>query len=201
MYRVLLKPIFDRLAAFIALIIFLPFILCFTLFLFKINKGKPFFIQNRPGKDGKTFRLIKFRTMVDKVDSNGILLPDNQRITKMGKFMRSYSVDELPQLVNILLGNMSFIGPRPLLTEYLILYNARQLRRHEVMPGLTGWAQVNGRNSLSWQQKFELDIFYVDNISLYLDIRILLMTINRVIRREGIDSSQNATMPLFRGNN
>ena len=165
------------------------------------NKGRPFFCQNRPGKNGKIFRLVKFRTMIDKSDAEGILLPDNQRITKIGRFMRSASIDELPQLLNILSCKMSFIGPRPLLKEYLPLYNTQQARRHEVKPGITGWAQVNGRNAITWTEKFKLDVWYVDNLTFLLDMKIFFKTILKVINRQGINSSERFTMKSFNGNN
>lgn len=166
-----------------------------------LNRGKPFFYQSRPGKNGKLFRLIKFRTLVYKTDSEGILLPDNQRMTKIGKLLRSTSIDELPQLVNVLSGKMSFVGPRPLLKEYLQLYNAEQARRHEVRPGMTGWAQVNGRNAINWTEKFKLDVWYVDNLTFLLDMKILVKTIFKVVKREGINVSGQFTMKAFNGYN
>jgi len=200
-YRRFVKPGFDRIFSLIALILLFPILLCLTIVLLKSNGGKPFFYQSRAGKDGKTFRLFKFRTMNDKVNSEGIMLPDNQRITRIGRIIRSYSVDELPQLLNILTGKMSFIGPRPLLKEYLPLYSIQQSRRHEVRPGLTGWAQVNGRNNISWNEKLMLDVWYVDNLTFILDIRIFVKTIFKVFNRQGINSSTNFTMEPFTGNN
>jgi len=164
-------------------------------------KGNPFFCQERPGKNGRLFRLVKFRTMDNKTDSEGILLPDKSRITKIGRVLRSASLDELPQLINIVTGRMSFIGPRPLLPGYLSLYNDFQSRRHEVKPGITGWAQVNGRNQISWDEKFSLDVWYVDNVTFRLDLLIMFKTIRRVITMKGINSSSNYTMQSFRGNN
>lgn len=200
-YRRFVKPGFDRIFSLIAMILLFPILLCLTIVLLKSNGGKPFFYQSRAGKDGKTFRLFKFRTMNDKVNSEGIMLPDNQRITRIGRIIRSYSIDELPQLLNILTGKMSFIGPRPLLKEYLPLYSIQQSRRHEVRPGLTGWAQVNGRNNISWNEKLMLDVWYVDNLTFILDIRIFVKTIFKVFNRQGINSSTNFTMEPFTGNN
>ena len=165
------------------------------------NKGAgAFFVQERPGKDEKIFKLYKFKSMTDKRDADGNLLPDAERLTKVGKFIRKTSLDELPQLWNVLKGDMSFIGPRPLLIQYLPLYNDVQKRRHEVRPGITGWAQVNGRNAISWEEKFEHDVWYVDHISLPLDVKIVLKTIEKVFRREGISSETSTTMEPFRGN-
>ena len=160
-----------------------------------------FFTQERPGKNGKIFKVIKFKTMTDECDANGDLLPDEQRLTKVGKFIRSTSVDELPQLINVLRGDMALIGPRPLLPQYLPLYNKEQERRHEVRPGITRWAQVNGRNAISWTKKFELDVWYVDHCSFILDLRIIVLTIKKVFVREGISSETSATMEYFTGNN
>ncbi len=164
------------------------------------NNGKIWFTQKRPGKDGKVFTVIKFKTMTDDRDSNGNLLPDEQRLTPIGKFVRKTSLDEIPQLFNVLLGHMSFVGPRPLLMEYLPLYSEQQSRRHLVKPGITGWAQVNGRNTLSWQRKFAYDTWYVDNISFALDIKILFLTVIKVFKAEGISSESSLTMEKFRGN-
>jgi lipopolysaccharide/colanic/teichoic acid biosynthesis glycosyltransferase len=163
-------------------------------------KNNPFFIQERPGKNEKIFKLIKFKTMNDKTDENGKLLPDKERLTKIGKIIRSLSLDELPQLINVLKGNMSLVGPRPLLIKYLPLYNERQRKRHNVKPGITGWAQVNGRNNISWEEKFELDVEYVENVCFLFDMKILWMTILKVIKREGINSISTATMYPFTGN-
>ncbi len=199
MYQRFIKPVSDFILALISVIVLSPvFLICIIVLLF-VNRGKVFFIQQRPGKNAKLFSLIKFRTMVDRKDNNGILLPDSLRITKTGKFMRLYSIDELPQLINILSGKMSFVGPRPLLAKYIPLYSPRQARRHEVKPGLTGWTQVNGRNNLAWEQKFELDVYYVDNISALLDVRIMFRTVKSVLKREGINHSGENTMPVFSG--
>lgn len=200
-YRIHIKRIIDVIVSVPVLITLSPlFLIIFMLLLFQ-NKGKIFFIHTRPGKDEKPFNLIKFKTMNDKKDSQGNLLPDSERLTTVGKFLRKYSLDELPQLFNILKGDMSLVGPRPLLFKYIPLYNAEQRRRHEVRPGLTGWAQVNGRNSISWQEKFKYDIYYVDNISFILDIKILFMTIMKVIKSEGINQSAERPMQPFNGNN
>jgi lipopolysaccharide/colanic/teichoic acid biosynthesis glycosyltransferase len=160
-----------------------------------------FFLQDRPGKDGKIFKIIKFKTMTDKRDNEGNLLPDNQRLTKIGKLIRSTSIDELPQLINVLKGDMSLIGPRPLLVQYLPLYTKEQVRRHDVRPGITGWAQVNGRNAISWKEKFELDVWYVDHMSFLLDLNIIYLTIKKVFKREGISSGTSVTMEPFTGDN
>lgn len=164
------------------------------------NGGKPFFVQARPGKGGRIFKIIKFKTMNDKKDASGRLLPDADRLTFMGAFVRKTSLDEIPQLINVLKGDMSLIGPRPLLVQYLSLYSERQAKRHLVRPGITGWAQVNGRNAISWKQKFELDVWYVENLSFSLDLKILLMTIKKVFIREGINQEGHATMQAFQGN-
>lgn len=177
-----------------------PLILIVILLLAIANKGKVWFTQKRPGKDGKLFTVIKFKTMSDERDNDGHLLPDEKRLTPIGKFVRKTSIDEIPQLFNVLAGNMSFVGPRPLLTEYLPLYNSEQSRRHLVKPGITGWAQVNGRNTLSWKQKFAYDIWYVDHISFALDIKILFLTVIKVLKAEGISSESSLTMEKFRGN-
>lgn len=157
-------------------------------------------MQERPGKGGRVFRVVKFKTMNNRRDQTGKLLPDSERITILGKFVRSTSLDELPQLVNVLVGDMSLVGPRPLLVKYLSLYNERQARRHEVRPGITGWAQVNGRNAISWQERFELDVYYVDNLSFWLDLKILFLTVRKVLKREGISSQNSVTMDAFKGN-
>jgi lipopolysaccharide/colanic/teichoic acid biosynthesis glycosyltransferase len=199
MYRQLIKPLLDKLIALIGFIILSPLFLSATILLFVANNGKPFFLQPRPGKGGRIFRIIKFKTMNDAKDANGELLPDAKRLTLVGSIVRKTSIDEIPQLLNVLIGNMSLIGPRPLLAEYLPLYNERQRRRHEVKPGITGWAQVNGRNSISWEEKFELDVYYVDNMSLSLDVKILLMTVVNVFRGKGISQEGAATMEKFKG--
>lgn len=164
-----------------------------------MNKGFPFFVQRRPGKGEKIFRLIKFRTMTNARDANGELLPDDKRLTRFGTMIRKTSLDEIPQLINVIKGDMSLIGPRPLLIEYLPRYSAIQKRRHEVRPGITGWAQVNGRNAISWERKFELDVWYVDHLNLKLDIRILMLTLKKVVKPEGISQEGHATMPVFKG--
>lgn len=170
--------------------------------LVKINLGGPvFFVQERVGKDNKIFKMIKFRTMKDSRDKNGKLLDDNERVTKLGSFLRSFSLDELPELINIIKGDMSLVGPRALLVQYLECYNKDQIRRHEVLPGLTGWAQINGRNSITWSEKFKLDVWYVDNWSLWLDIKIFFLTFWKVVKREGINQSETVTMEYFNGTN
>jgi lipopolysaccharide/colanic/teichoic acid biosynthesis glycosyltransferase len=200
MYRNFFKRIFDINIALLSFTILLPIFIFVTLILLILYRGNPFFIQNRPGKDEKLFKIIKFKTMNDKYDSNGYLLPDEQRLTKIGKIIRKLSLDEIPQLINVIKGDMSLVGPRPLLTEYLSLYNDYQKRRHEVKPGITGWAQVNGRNAISWKQKFEYDIWYVDNVSLRIDLKILFLTLKKVFRSEGISSNNSVTMEKFKGN-
>ena len=197
-----LKRTFDLLASLVALILLSPLLVVLIGCLYVANKGDGvFFTQQRPGKNKKIFTVIKFKTMSDHLDRNGNLLPDAKRITKIGRFVRSTSMDELPQLINVLKGEMSLIGPRPLLVQYLPLYSSQQARRHEVRPGITGWAQVNGRNTISWQQKFEYDVWYVDHLSGALDLKILLLTIKKVFIREGIRSDTSATMEAFKGNN
>ena len=179
-----------------------PILLVITVWLHFANKGAgAFFLQERPGKDGKIFRVIKFKTMTDERDAGGNLLPDEQRLTKVGRFVRSTSIDELPQLINVLKGDMALIGPRPLLPQYLPLYNKVQARRHEVRPGITGWAQCHGRNAISWTKKFELDVWYVNHCSFLLDLKIIFLTIKKVLVREGISSETSATMEAFTGNN
>ena len=202
MYSHFLKRILDFLIVFCVLVTIWPILLLLIIWLHFANKGAGvFFTQERPGKNGKIFKVIKFKTMTDECDANGDLLPDEQRLTKGGKFIRSTSVDELPQLINVLRGDMALIGPRPLLPQYLPLYNKEQARRHEVRPGITGWAQVNGRNAISWTKKFELDVWYVDHCSFILDLRIIVLTIKKVFVREGISSETSATMEYFTGNN
>lgn len=202
MYNIFLKRWIDFCIAFLALIISSPlFILIyFCLHVSNKNSGSLFF-QERPGKNGKIFKVIKFKTMTDKRDSEGNLLPDEKRLTNIGKFIRSTSLDELPQLINVLKGDMSLIGPRPLLVQYLPLYSKEQSRRHEVRPGITGWAQCNGRNAISWTKKFELDVWYVDHCSFWLDMKIVFITIKKVFIREGISSDSSVTMEPFTGNN
>jgi len=201
MYIHFFKRLLDFMIALVGLIILSPLFLILWIVLSIANKGAGvFFLQERPGKDEKIFKVIKFKTMNDRRDENGILLPDSERLTKIGRLVRSLSLDELPQLVNVLKGDMALVGPRPLLVKYLSLYSKEQSRRHEVRPGITGWAQVNGRNAISWQEKFEHDVWYVDHLSLSLDIKILLKTIEKVFKREGINSETNATMEPFNGN-
>ena len=200
MYKSYIKRIIDLFLAGIGLLIISPVFLLLWLLLAVANRGAgAFFTQPRPGRDEKIFRVVKFKTMTDERDAEGNLLPDAQRLTKIGKFVRSTSLDEIPQLLNVIKGDMSLIGPRPLLVQYLPLYNEKQKRRHEVRPGITGWAQVNGRNAISWEEKFELDVWYVENVSFILDIKILLKTIYNVFKREGISSDTSATMEAFRG--
>ena len=202
MYKHGLKRVIDFILVFIVLVVIWPILLLITIGLYFANKGAGvFFTQERPGKNGKIFKVIKFKTMTDERDANGDLLPDEQRLTKVGKFIRSTSVDELPQLINVLKGDMALIGPRPLLPQYLPLYNKEQARRHEVRPGITGWAQVNGRNAISWTKKFELDVWYVDHCSFILDLKIIFLTIKKVFVREGISSETSVTMEYFTGNN
>lgn len=199
MYGVIFKAFFDRLFAIILLILSFPLFLTITVLLWFVNSGQPFFVQMRPGKDEVLFKLLKFRSMTNERDNRGNLLSDEIRLTELGKFIRATSLDELPQLVNVLKGEMSFVGPRPLLVEYLELYNENQIRRHEVKPGITGWAQVNGRNAISWEQKFEYDIWYIDNYSFYLDIKVLLLTTKKVLNKEGVTSQNSATTENFKG--
>jgi len=195
------KRLLDITISLIALIFLLPLISLIYLSV-RINLGSPaFFLQERVGKDNKIFKMIKFRTMKNSTDKNGNLLSDNERVTKFGSFLRSFSLDELPELINILKGDMSLVGPRALLVQYLGLYNDEQIRRHEVLPGLTGWAQINGRNSITWSEKFKLDVWYVDNWSLWLDIKIFFLTFWKVLKREGINQSESVTMEYFNGRN
>lgn len=202
MYKCILKRGIDFIFVFCVLLVIWPFLLLITIWLHFANKGAgAFFTQARPGKDGKIFKVIKFKTMTDERDANGNLLPDAERLTKVGRFVRSTSIDELPQLINVLKGDMALIGPRPLLPQYLPLYSKEQARRHEVRPGITGWAQVNGRNAISWTKKFELDVWYVDHCSFLLDIKIVFLTIKKVFIREGISQEGQATMEYFNGNN
>jgi undecaprenyl phosphate N,N'-diacetylbacillosamine 1-phosphate transferase len=198
-YIRVLKPLFDKLAAFLILLIFFPFLLIAIALLSIVNRGHVWFLQARPGLHGKVFHVIKFKTMTDAQGADGELLPDAQRLTAVGKFIRKISMDELPQLLNVLKGDMSIVGPRPLLVEYLPLYNDYQKRRHDVKPGITGWAQVNGRNTLTWEKKFEYDIWYVDHISFALDVKILFLTIIKVFKAEGITSETSVSMEKFTG--
>ena len=202
MYRKYFKRLIDFFISLLALICLSPILLVVTIWLHFANKGAgAFFLQKRPGKDAKIFKIIKFKTMTDERDSDGKLLPDAQRLTKAGKFVRSTSIDELPQLVNVLKGDMALIGPRPLRTHYLPLYSKEQNRRHDVRPGITGWAQCNGRNAISWTEKFKLDVWYVDHCSFMLDLKILFMTIKKVFIREGISLEGQATTVPFNGHN
>ena len=198
MYRFFFKRTFDFIVSIIAFVIISPIFLLLWIWLSIANKGAgAFFFQERPGKNEKIFLIIKFKTMNDRCDASGKLLPDGQRLTRVGKFVRSTSLDEIPQLLNVIKGDMSLIGPRPLLVQYLPLYNEEQKRRHEVRPGITGWAQVNGRNAISWQQKFEYDVWYVDHVSLSLDLKILYKTVQKVFKRDGINSDTSVTMEEF----
>mgnify|MGYP003289804741 CR=1 FL=1 len=198
MYKNFFKRIIDFTIVFIALLIIWPILLIITIWLHFANKGAgAFFTQERPGKDGKIFKVIKFKSMTDERDENGKLLPNEQRLTKIGSIIRKTSIDELPQLINVLKGDMALIGPRPLLPRYLELYSKEQMRRHEVRPGITGWAQVNGRNAITWTKKFELDVWYVDHCSLWLDIKIIFMTVKNVLQRKDIAISTGG----FNGSN
>jgi undecaprenyl phosphate N,N'-diacetylbacillosamine 1-phosphate transferase len=201
MYRLFLKRFLDILVSIIALVLASPVLIIVFCILGFQNKGTIFFFQERPGLHQQAFRIIKLKTMTDEKDADGMLLPDNQRITKVGKIIRRLSIDELPQLLNVLKGDMSLIGPRPLLFKYIPLYTKEQLRRHDVRPGITGWAQVNGRNSISWKQKFDFDIYYVDHLSFVMDIKILWLTFIKVIRTEGINQTLDRPMQPFNGNN
>ncbi|MHC5310076.1 sugar transferase [Myroides sp. LJL116] len=202
MYKNYIKRFLDFLIALIAIIFFSPIFIVIMIFLKFANEGAGiFFFQDRPGLHSKVFKVVKFKTMNDKKDRAGKLLPDVQRITKVGQFIRATSLDELPQLLNVLKGDMSLVGPRPLLVKYLPLYNDFQSRRHEVRPGITGWAQVNGRNAISWQQKFDLDVYYVDHISFTFDLKILLLTVKKVFKGSDVNAGANTTMEAFKGNN
>ena len=199
LYRNFLKRVIDLIVSVIAFCLLLPFFIVITALLFIANQGSPFFVQARPGKNERIFRLVKFKTMNDKKDAAGNLLPDGERLTGIGKFIRKTSLDEIPQLINVIKGEMSLIGPRPLLVEYLPLYNNTQKRRHNVRPGITGWAQVNGRNAIGWKEKFELDVWYVDQVSFLLDCKILLLTLMKVVKSEGVSQQGHATMSKFDG--
>lgn len=202
MYKLFFKRFFDFCISLVALIVISPLLLGVTVWLHFANKGAgAFFFQERPGKDEKIFKVIKFKTMTDERDENGNLLPDEKRLTKLGKFVRSTSIDELPQLINVFKGDMSLIGPRPLLVQYLPLYSLKQARRHEVRPGISGWAQCHGRNAISWKEKFELDVWYVDHCTLWTDIQVVFITIKNVLMRKDINSATAATMEYFNGNN
>lgn len=201
MYKKKIKHILDVAFSLICLIVIAPLILLVCILLFYANSStNVFFTQLRAGEKGNLFLVIKFKTMTDKKDENGNLLPDHNRITYIGRIIRSLSIDELPQLINVLKGDMSFVGPRPLLVEYLPLYSKEQSRRHEVKPGITGWAQVNGRNAISWKQKFDYDVWYVDNLNFWLDIKILFLTMKKVFVRDGINATASVTMEPFKGN-
>lgn len=202
MYKHFFKRLIDFLIVLNVLLIIWPILLIIIIWLHSANKGAGvFFTQERPGKGGKIFKVIKFKTMTDERDADGNLLPDADRLTNVGRFVRSTSIDELPQLINVLKGDMALIGPRPLLVQYLPLYSKEQARRHDVRPGITGWAQVNGRNAISWTKKFELDVWYVDHCSFWLDVKIIFLTIKKVFVREGISQEGQATMEFFTGNN
>lgn len=202
MYKHFFKRILDFWISFVVLICISPILLIITIWLHFANKGAgAFFFQERPGKDAKIFKVIKFKTMTDERDSDGKLLPDAQRLTKVGKFVRSTSIDELPQLINVLKGDMALIGPRPLLVQYLPLYSEEQARRHEVRPGISGWAQCHGRNAISWTEKFKLDVWYVDHVSLWTDIKIIWITVMKVLKRADINEAGQATMEAFNGHN
>jgi len=202
MYKHFFKRLFDFCIALVALICISPILLAVAIWLHVANKGAgAFFFQERPGKDAKIFKVIKFKTMTDERDAEGKLLPDEKRLTKVGKFVRSTSIDELPQLINVLKGDMALIGPRPLLVQYLPLYSPEQARRHEVRPGISGWAQCHGRNAISWAEKFKLDVWYVDHCSLWTDIRVILITVKNVLMRKDINSATAATMEAFNGHN
>lgn len=200
-YKNYIKRIIDFFIALIGFIVLSPIFIFVTIGLYFANDGKPFFFQARPGLNGKIFKIIKFKTMNDKKDANGNLLPDADRITPLGAFVRKTSLDEIPQLINVLKGDMAIIGPRPLLPQYLPLYNDDQKRRHDVRPGITGWAQVNGRNAISWTKKFELDVWYVDHVSFSTDVKVFFTTFKKVFKSEGISQDGQATMEMFNGNN
>lgn len=201
MYRQFFKRFLDFFVAFMALLVLSPLLIPITLLLALANSGKPFFFQKRPGKNERIFQIVKFKTMTDERDSKGGLLPDEKRLTTVGSFVRKTSIDELPQLINVIKGDMSLIGPRPLLPQYLSLYSERQKKRHSVRPGITGWAQVNGRNAISWTKKFEYDVWYVENLSFSLDVKIIFKTIKKVLISEGINTANMATTEAFNGKN
>jgi len=201
LYTSIIKPFFDKLFSFLILLLASPILLIAIVLLYFANHGKVWFTQERPGMNGTIFTVVKFKTMSDARDAAGNLLPDKERLTSIGSFIRKTSIDEIPQLFNVLLGHMSFVGPRPLLVEYMSLYSPEQQRRHHVKPGITGWAQVNGRNSVRWPQRFAYDVWYVDHISFWLDIKILFLTVLKVLKAEGISSGTSVTMEKFNGNN
>lgn len=200
LYLSILKPLMDRLVAVIVLVVTSPILLMVILLIALANNGRVFFLQERPGRNLRIFKVIKFKTMNDQRNSEGVLLSDQDRLTAIGKFVRSTSIDELPQLINVVRGEMSLVGPRPLLVEYIPRYSTFQLRRHEVLPGITGWAQIHGRNELEWKRRFELDVWYVDHQSFFLDLKIILLTIGKVFKAEGISSTTSVTMEKFNGN-
>ena len=200
MYKIFFKPLLDFVLSFLGLIISSPIFLIVFIALLFANRGKVFFLQNRPGKNEGIFKIIKFRTMNNKRDAHGNLLPDVERLTKIGKLVRKTSLDEIPQLINVLLGNMSLIGPRPLLPEYLPLYNDVQKKRHLIKPGITGWAQINGRNAVEWEKKFMFDVWYVENLSFLLDLQIMFLTLKKVLKLEGVNREGEATNIAFKGN-
>ncbi len=200
MYKFFFKPLLDFILSLLGLIISSPLFLIVFIALLFANKGKVFFLQNRPGKNEEIFKIIKFRTMNDKRDAHGNLLPDEERLTSIGKLVRKTSLDEIPQLINVLLGNMSLIGPRPLLPEYLPLYNDFQKKRHHIKPGITGWAQINGRNGVEWEKKFQFDVWYVENLSFLLDLQIMFLTLKKVLKLEGVNREGEATNIAFKGN-
>lgn len=201
MYKNYFKRLFDFFAALFGLLLLSPIFIVVMIGLYVANQGKPFFFQARPGKNERIFKIIKFKTMNDKKDAQGNLLSDADRLTKIGSFVRKTSLDEIPQLINVLKGDMSLIGPRPLLPQYLPLYNETQKRRHEVRPGITGWAQVNGRNAITWKRKFELDVEYVDQLSFMMDVKVFFTTFKKVFKSEGISQEGQATMEIFNGKN
>jgi lipopolysaccharide/colanic/teichoic acid biosynthesis glycosyltransferase len=201
MYKFFFKRLIDFILSLIGFVVLLPIFLLLTILLIIANKGTPFFFQKRPGKNEKIFSVIKFKTMNDKKDTTGKLLPDADRITLVGKFIRSSSLDEIPQLLNVIKGDMSLIGPRPLLVSYLEVYNDKHKKRHDIRPGITGWAQVNGRNAIEWQQKFDLDIYYLENMNFLLDLKIILITLKRVFKREGINFESTQKNKYFTGYN
>lgn len=202
MYKHFFKRLIDFCIALVALLLIGWFLVLVAVWLHFANKGAgTFFLQERPGKDGKIFRIVKFKTMTDERDANGVLLPDAKRLTRVGRFVRSASIDELPQLINVLKGDMALIGPRPLLVEYLPLYSKEQARRHEVRPGITGWAQCHGRNNISWTEKFKLDVWYVDHCTLWTDLQVIFITIMKVLKRADISQEGQATMEKFNGKN
>lgn len=200
-YKLYLKRFLDVVVSFLLILVFSPILISATIILWIVNDGKPFYFQYRPGKDLKGFYIIKFKSMKDTKGDDGTLLPDDMRVTKIGEIIRKYSIDELPQLLNVLFGQMSLIGPRPLIFEYIPLYSKEQMRRHEMKPGITGWAQVNGRNAISWGEKFAFDVWYIDNVSFLIDMKIILMTLKKVIKKENVDFTSSVIVRRFNGNN